>query len=56
MHTAAGLRFMRTLTRLGEVVPDYLESPRRDRKPAAHREAHQPAPSAKPAGASIRVV
>ena len=32
MHTAAGLRFLSTLTRLGDALPSYLEGRAADRR------------------------
>ena len=53
MHTAAGLRFLSTLTRLGDALPSYLESrsPSRIQTPSREaalrqRDAITPAPKA----------
>ena len=56
MNTAAGLRFLRALARLGESTPDYLEP--RSQTLQNHRGTHAPAgqaASSRPVAPSIRL-
>lgn len=39
MQTAAGLRFLRTLTRLGDAIPSYLDVPNHPRTESTRPDA-----------------
>ena len=53
MQTAAGLRFLRVLTRLGETTPAYLAS--RPRTPSTPSHDRVAAAARRPVAPSIRV-
>ena len=52
MHTAAGLRFLRTLAKRGESIPAYLLDTDSESKGAAHHQQRPAVPSPSPAAPS----
>lgn len=55
MNTAAGLRFLRALTRMGENTPAYLESRSRTTDRPATLTHSQPPASNRPVAPSVRL-